>query len=111
MPVRLQVLAHLREARHVLVEPVGGRVRDEHDGVRSAHHQPPRRGVGRLPGNRDELEADVEAVEAHAAQGQQVEEDRALLLRVDGDQLAAVLVIAAACSICRFVVFPQTAGP
>ncbi len=89
-PDRLQVLAHLHVARAVLLETIGRRVRDEHDRVRPAHHEPSRRGVRRLPGNGHQLEADVEAVEADAAQREQVEQDRALLLGVHRDELAAV---------------------
>ena len=91
--VRGQVAVHLLEAGHVLLEPVRRRVRDEHHRVRAARHQPPRGRVGRLPGHGHDLEADVEAVEADPAQGQEVEEDRAVLLRVDGDELAAVTAL------------------
>ena len=83
--VRLQ----LAEALHVLVPAVGRGVGDEDDPVRPAQHHAPGRGVDGLPGHRRQLEPQVEPAEPAGLQRQQVAEDRAVLLRVHGDELAA----------------------
>ncbi len=83
--VRLQ----LAEALQVLVPPVGRGVGDEHHTVRAAQHHAPCRRVDRLARHRRELEAQVEPAEAPGLQRQQVAEDRPVLLRVHGDELAA----------------------
>ncbi len=86
--LREQVPLQLAEGLHVLVEAVGGGVGDEHDAVRAAQHHASRRRVDRLARHRRELEAQVEPAEAARLQRQQVAEDRAVLLRVHGDELA-----------------------
>ena len=86
--LREQVPLQLTEGLHVLVEAVGGGVGDEHDAVRPAQHHAARRRVDRLARHRRELEAQVEPAEAARLQRQQVAEDRAVLLRVHGNELA-----------------------
>src|SRR5690606_38154636 len=51
-----QVLVQVPQALDVLFELLRLRVRDEHDAVRTAQHQLPRRVVVDLPGNRVELQ-------------------------------------------------------
>jgi hypothetical protein len=89
--VREQVLGHLAEALDVLLPAVGRGVGDEDQRVRALQHQAPRRRVERLARHRQHLQPQVEPAEAGGLHGQQVEEDRAVLGGVDGDELAAVL--------------------
>ena len=84
-----QVLGHLPEALEVLLPPVLRGVGHEDQAVGVLQHEPPRGGVHGLAGNGQDLQAQVEAAEARAAQGQEVEEDGAVLRGVDGDHLAA----------------------
>ena len=86
--LREQVPLQLAEGLHVLVEAVGGGVGDEDDPVRAAQHHAARRRVDRLARHRRELEAQVDPAEAARLQRQQVAQDRAVLLRVHGDELA-----------------------
>ncbi len=91
-----QVLRHLPVALDVLLPAVEGGVRDEHERVGALEHQPAGGRVHGLAGNGEDLQAQVEAAEAGRLQGEQVEEDRAVLGGVDRDQLAAALRVGAA---------------
>ena len=91
-----QVLRHLPVALDVLLPAVEGGVRDEHERVGALQHQPAGGRVHGLAGNREDLQAQVEAAEAGRLEGEQVEEDRAVLGGVDRDQLPAALRVGAA---------------
>ncbi len=82
-----EVLRHLPEALDVLLPPVGGRVRDEDQGIGPLQDEAARGGVHGLPGDGEDLELEVEAAKARRLQGQQVEQDGPILGRVDRDQL------------------------
>ena len=91
-----QVLRHLPVALDVLLPAVEGGVRDEHERVGALQHQPAGGRVHGLAGNGEDLQAQVEAAEAGRLEGEQVEEDRAVLGGVDRDQLPAALRVGAA---------------
>ena len=90
-----EVLGHLPVALEVLLPPVQRGVDDEDEGVGALEDQAPRRGVHRLAGDREDLETQVEAPEAGGLQGQQVEQDRAVLGGVDRDHLAPAPTVGA----------------
>ena len=89
--VREEVLRHLAVALDVLLPAVERGVGHEHERVGALQHQPARGRVHGLPRHREDLQPQVEAAEARGPQRQQVEEDRAVLRRVDRDQLPAAL--------------------
>ena len=107
-----QVLRHLPVALDVLLPAVEGGVRDEDERVGPLQDQAAGRRVHRLAGDREDLQAQVEAPEARGLEGEQIEEDRPVLRGVDRDQLArGGLATALRCRIWRLVVFPPTGGP
>ena len=82
-----QVLGHLPEALQVLFPAIDRGVGHEDQAVRVLQHQASGGGVHGLPGHGQDLQAQVEAAEPGAAQGEKVEEDGAVLRGVDGDHL------------------------
>jgi hypothetical protein len=73
--VHLQVL----QAPAVLLLPAVARIRDEDDGVGPAQHDLSRRVVANLSGHRVELDADLVAEDVTQIEGQQIEEQRAIV--------------------------------
>ena len=91
-----EALRHLPIALDVLLPAVEGGVRDEHERIGALQHQPAGGRVHGLTGNREDLQAQVEAAEAGRPEGEEVEEDRPVLRGVDRDQLPAALRVGAA---------------
>src|SRR5690606_7469118 len=75
------VLVQVPQAFDVLLELLRLRIRDEHDAVRAAQHQLPRRVVVDLPGNRVELETGPVPRDRSEVQRKEVEEQRTVRLR------------------------------
>jgi hypothetical protein len=85
--VGLQVAAQVLDRTQVLFDPAPLRVDHEHDGVRALQHIAPHLHVLVLPGHREALNADLEALDLAEIDRQEVEEKRRVLLGVDRDEL------------------------
>src|SRR5690242_16429880 len=86
----LELIGKLAEVLDVLLELAGLRVRHEDDAVGALQDGDARLLVEHLAGNRVELEAHLEAVDAAEVEGQQIEVQRALGLGVNRDHVADV---------------------
>jgi hypothetical protein len=85
-----EVLRHLPVALEVLLPAIERGVGHEDERVGALEDEPARGRVHGLPGDGEDLKAEVEAAEAGGLQGQEVEEDRPVLGRGDRDELTPV---------------------
>ena len=86
-------------------------VGDEGHRVRVLQHDAPRGVVDHLPRHGEELHLHLEARGGGEEDGQQVEEQRAVVVRLHGQQAAAHLGARARVQLRRLVVFPLSPGP
>src|SRR5690606_4664567 len=89
--VLLEVLVQVLERRDVGVHPVRLGVGDEDDAVHALQDEPPAGVVVYLPGHGVQVEPGLEAADAPQVHGEEVEEERALRLRGQRDELSAGL--------------------
>src|SRR5215468_5152465 len=90
--VLAEVFLQVAEALHVLPQPVPLRVGHEHEPVHSTQHELARHVVVHLPRHGVELELRGEAPHRRGGNGQEVEEERAVVARGQRDHVALARV-------------------
>ncbi|MFT3774854.1 MAG: hypothetical protein QM820_56620 [Minicystis sp.] len=89
-PVGAQVLAEVVEGLGVVLRLAGAGVGDQRHAVRALEHEPPRGRVDRLPRHREELDLERDVpVLGPEGEREQVEEQRAVVLRLERHETAA----------------------
>jgi hypothetical protein len=87
-----QMLGHFFHTLEILVPSIGCGVGNEDDGVGVLEKHLPCGGIETLSRDGNDLEAKLVAAESGRREGKQIEEDRSVLGRVDGDQVETLLL-------------------